>query len=149
MIDAFIMFAAQVLTVDPATFELSPDRPEYCRKANGSEVDLQTVALLKNDKLDLRPYGLKAIVSIDGDWINVSATPGSPIRSYKQDIGYAALGGESLDVDLSIALYEGRVLLHWKETFKHREARLGLLRFKDDGHLETLCVGGPTVVVSH
>jgi len=138
-----------VTTVDAETFDLSPDRNQYCRKADGSEVDLQAVALLQNKKFDLQPYGVAAVLSLDRDWIDIKGAEGSKVRPYRQDIGYAAVPGESLDVDLSIALYQGRALLHWKETYKHTAARLGLFAIKSDGRLEPLCIGGPTVIVSH
>jgi|GEM_PF-5974442 len=144
----FIAAAAQGLTVDSETIDLFPERPEYCRTSEGRDIDLLTVTLLKNDRLDLSAYSIPAVVIIDRDWIDVRSKA-APVRSYKQDIGYAAMPGESLDLDLSIALYQGRPLLHWKETFKHRAARLGLMTFKPNGHVEPLCVGGPTVTVSH
>jgi hypothetical protein len=148
---AFLLLGSgePVQTVGPEEFHLAPEQKEYCRKSDGSEVDLRTVALLKNEKLDLRPYGVGAIVTVDRDWIDVSASRDRSVRSYRQDVGYGAVPGESLDVDLSLALYQGRPFLHWKETFKHRAARLGLLSFKADGHLEPFCVGGPTVTVAH
>ena len=64
-------------------------------------------------------------------------------------MAYGALPGERVDVDLSIALHEGRPLLYWKETFKHSAARLGLFSINHEGGLKPLCVGGPTVVSSH
>jgi len=145
----FAWSATQDLTVNSEAFDLSPDRPEYCRKPDGTEIDLLRVALLANNKLDLRPYGVSATLSLDGDWIEVRATPDSTVRTYKQNIGYEAVRGERLDVDLAIALYENRPLLRWKETFKHRAARQGLFSIKSDGHLEPLCSGGPTVTVDH
>ncbi len=144
----FLGMAAKGLIVESETFDLFPERPEYCRTSEGRDIDLLTVTLLKNDRLDLSVYSIPAIVIIDDDWIDVRSKAAS-VQSFKQDIGYAASRGESLDVDLSIALYQGRPLLHWKETFKHRTARLGLMTFKSNGHVEPLCVGGPTVTVSH
>jgi hypothetical protein len=151
MIGGFVVLAglaAQGLTVDSDTFDLFPDRPEYCRKGDGSEVDLKAVALLRNETLDLRGYGIPGILTIDGDSMELKAT-GKPAQTYQQDMAHNALPGERVDVDLSIALYQGRPLLYWKETFKHTAARLGLFAIKNDGWLEPLCVGGPTVVSSH
>ena len=60
-----------VTTVDESMFELSDNRKEYCRNFDGHDIDLSTVALLKNTEFDLRPYGIGAMVEIDGDVVRV------------------------------------------------------------------------------
>ncbi len=94
MINLSLMAAAlasQSITVDRNTFDLSPDKPEYCRKADGSEVDLRVVALLRNETLDLRSYGIPAILFIDGDSMEMKAT-GKPARTYQEDMATVRCG---------------------------------------------------------
>jgi hypothetical protein len=59
------------------------------------------------------------------------------------------LGRQQLpDVDLTLGLLDGALVIYWRETYKHSSYSLGLFKFSN-GKLIQLCEGSGGVDASH
>lgn len=104
--------------------ELEIDPVGSCA-AGGKRFDLRRVMFLENRSIDIDGPDGPLRISLDEDSINIEALGGKARRStYVNKIPYEI--GDDVDVQLKLALHDGKLVLYWKESFLYRTYRQGM-----------------------
>jgi hypothetical protein len=86
-------------------------------------------------------------VSISGEYLLIDTTGPLPPRAvYATNISDAVDPNADLDVELKLGYFEGTLVAFWKETFRHRMYRQGLLRILGET-VTPLCEGRGGITV--
>ena len=120
-----------------------------CLGQNGP-IELRRALFLENRVLDFASAGGPARIALLGQTVRISArTPSGEERIYRSDIGEAVSGAAGdADVALKLALFEGRLVVYWRETVQHRIYLQGLFLVNGLG-LTPLCQGRAGSETSH
>jgi hypothetical protein len=113
---------------------------------NGSPdlVDMRRVMFLENKRLDyVLPSGLHRF-EVDGEnlrIIDISESGTGYAYSYRVDLELERELGP-MDLIVKLALFQGRLMVFWKESYLHRSYRQGLLTVEaPDLRLVPFCIG--------
>jgi hypothetical protein len=86
---------------------------------------------------------------LDGESVSLKRVEGeSGEGEYVSNIGTEVDDSVDLDVQLKLALYGGRPVIYWKETYLHRMYRQGLFGL-GDWKVAPLCEGTGGLYRSH
>ena len=113
------------------------------------DVDMRRIMLLENTALIIDGPGGPLEVSLERENVIVTElAPKSEGREFFSSVDHMVSPGEDLDLELKLAHDGRRLLVFWRETFKNRIYRQGLLEvnsselFKPSGMgLTALCEG--------
>jgi hypothetical protein len=120
-----------------------------CIGDNGP-IELRRALFLENRVLDFVGDGGPMRIALLGQIVRISSLSSSGDEHiYRRDIGESISGQESAaDVNLKLALLEGRLVVYWCETYRHRIYRQGLFRV-NGMELAALCHGRAGSETSH
>jgi hypothetical protein len=113
-------------------------------------VELRRSLFLENRELDFIGDGGPMRIALMGQTVRISAPNQSEDgRIYSRDIGESVSEERgTADVNLKLALFEGRLVVYWRETVQHRIYRQGLFRV-NGLDLTALCEGRAGFESSH
>jgi hypothetical protein len=111
-----------------------------CRGPTGL-VDLRRVSFLTNRSILWKISGKLTRVSVEEESLHVAEIKenieqGITIR----DSAYEISPDSDIDIDLSLAILDGELVVYWRETFKHRRYRQGVMRVSERP-ISSLCEG--------
>ena len=113
------------------------------------EVDLRRVMFLQNSSIDTDGPTGPFRVSLHGETIHIQPLPsGSERGTYVNNVGYAVDPRADIDLNLKLALVDGKLVLYWKETFQYRAYRQGIFEITRQGITE-VCQGHGGMSRSH
>jgi hypothetical protein len=121
-------------------------------KCENKEASLEfgTLLLLENATVRQRINGREWLISLNDLSVHVEETTSrvnAPITRVFE-IRRLISGKEIPDVDLKLAMLNGQVFVYWRETFRHRQFRVGLFKFSE-GNFVSWCEGTAGMDVSH
>jgi len=130
MAAALVAFlAAQPAAAAPPTVvssrEVAIDLLGNCVTRDGRAIDLHRVAFLDDRPLVFDAPGGPYRAWIEGQKLLVE-NPAREIYFNRIDYQVAADGGGDLDLEVRLALVEGRLAVYWRETYRNRTYRQGL-----------------------
>lgn len=128
--------------------QINLDPAGGCEGGNG-RIDMRRVMFLENRTLEVDGGTGPLRLRLDGEtFYSEEIGERSERRTYFNRIDAMVQPGEDLDIELKLALVNGRLVLYWRETYQNRFYRQGLLTiegralFGDDEQVMTpLCVG--------
>jgi hypothetical protein len=147
LITALLAQVSPVTTVPPMRpFNLAAS--EICEGSAGP-IDMARVMFLENRTLDFDGATGPLQLRLDGEtFYSEEVGEHSGHRTYFNRIDALVQSGEDIDIDLKLALLNGRLVLYWRETYQHRFWRYGLVSiegralFGDDAvAMRPLCNG--------
>jgi hypothetical protein len=113
-----------VPTIPPPT---SLDSTEMC-VGSGGRINMDRVMILENRTLVVDGGTGPLRLRLEGEtFYSDEVGEHSRHRTYSNWIGTFVQPGAELDIDLKLALLNGRLLLYWRETYQHRFWRFGLI----------------------
>jgi hypothetical protein len=126
VITASLTQLTPVSSVPPAP-PLSLDATETCDGSGGS-IDMDRVMYLENRMLNVEGGTGPLHLWLDDETFYSEETgEHSRHRTYIDRIDSVVQQGADVDIDLKFALVNGRLMLYWRETYRHRFYRQGLL----------------------
>ncbi|HVQ08927.1 MAG TPA: hypothetical protein VMS43_10895 [Allosphingosinicella sp.] len=146
------LVTAQVAPVTPLPptpgVELRLDTTGSCEGQRGS-VDMRRVMFLENQMLVIDGATGPLQIEVEGENFSVEEIgEGSGHRTYAEPMDGVIEPDEDLDIELKLALVDGRLALYWRETYRNRFYRQGLLTIEgraffnaEDRGLRPLCEG--------
>jgi hypothetical protein len=123
--------------------------PEECESPNRN-VGMSTLLLLENRSVEVAEGAARWRITVGDIVVRVEKLLGLDANQTTSIFEVRRMIDErsTLDVDIKLGILEGELVLHWRETFKHRSYRFGLFRFSN-GKFLSLCTGTGGVDVSH
>jgi hypothetical protein len=148
LIAAFLVQVSPVTAVPQMPPPLLLDTSEVCEGSAG-RIDMARVMFLENRTLNIDGATGPLQLRLEGETFHSEELgERSRHRAYSNWIGTMVQPGADLDIDLKLALLNGRLLLYWRETYQHRFWRYGLITlegralFGDDAvAMHPLCEG--------
>ena len=113
-------------------------------------MELRRALFLENRELDFVSQQRSMRVALLGQTVRISSQPsGSDDQIHMQDVGETvATQSGAADVSLKLALFDGDLVVYWRENYQHRIYRQGLFRI-DGLSLVALCQGRAGSETSH
>jgi hypothetical protein len=113
-------------------------------------IELRRALFLENRVLDFIGESGPMRIVLLGQTVRISSLNLSEDeRIYDRNIGESVSGEQgTADVNLKLALFEGRLVVYWRETVQHRIYRQGLFRV-NGSDLTALCEGRAGSETSH
>lgn len=97
-------------------------------EGGGGSVDMRRVMFLENRTLVIDGATGPLQIEVDGeDFAIEEIGEGSGRRTYAERVDAMVEPDEDLDIELKLALVDGRLALYWRETYQNRFYRQGLL----------------------
>ena len=116
-------------------------------QGDGRSYNLRRLMLLENQMIEVDGPRGPLRVSISGEYLLIDTAGPPPRRAvYAANISDAVDPNADLDVELKLGYFEGTLVAFWKETFRHRTYRQGLLRISGET-VTPLCEGSGGVTV--
>lgn len=128
----------------PPKFELRED--SRCTSSSGEVTDLRDVVFLRDTTIPAAAGFSPRQISLDRQTVLVGDSEAEGLHIF--DVSPRISGDSGLDVELSLGLLRGGVVIHWRETFQHRRYRQGLLHIVGDD-LVSICEGVSGIMVTH
>ena len=128
----------------PPKFELQED--SRCTSASGEVTDVRDVLFLRDTTIPVSAGFSPRQISVDRQTVFVGDSEAEGMHIF--DVGPRISGDDALDVELSLGLLRGGVVIHWRETFQHRRYRQGLLHMVGDD-LVSMCEGISGITETH
>lgn len=115
----------------------------------GSSIDMSRVMFLENRTLVIDGATGPLQVELDGENFSIEEIgEGSGRRTYAEPMDAMIEPDADLDIELKLALVDSRLALYWRETYRNRFYRQGLLAIEaraffnaEDRGLRPMCEG--------
>jgi hypothetical protein len=103
--------------------------------------------VLENEAVEIDGPRGPLIIGISGEQVQIrSARPRQDVPVHAENIADAVDPEKDLDVELKLAYLDGRLVVFWKETYRHRIYRQGLFHIVGE-RVKALCTGRGGVTV--
>ena len=110
-------------------------------EGGGRSFDLRRVMFLENQSIDVDGPSGPLRVTISREHLLVEdASPGARESQTRIDIDSEVDINDDLDLELKLAYFDQRLVLYWKETYRHRFYRQGLFAI-NGREVRSLCSG--------
>lgn len=110
--------------------EFRLDYDGSCRSPSGP-ILIRDLWLLRNSSISFSEGEKAASATIKGEDVHLEIPEEGATTIYQIDRFIDETS--DLDIELAFALLNGRPMLFWKETFRHKKYRLGLIELTDHG----------------
>lgn len=132
--------SAQAVQVAPSPgsemLELETLTPGTCLKSDGTHVDMRLAVFGENEEVDILQGSTRRRLRVDNAGVYFWAGD----HYYPAYMLISGAKGGDLDLNLKIVALDGEVFFYWRETYKHRSFRQGLLRIVGD-NIVPFCEG--------
>lgn len=112
-----------------------------CKTIDGRSINLNRALIIEPVKIN---FGDEYRIQISGERIHFHRDNRDKIVDAQDVINKE----QDLDILLKFAVMKGKLLIYWKETYRHRSYRQGLIEIKED-ELEAICEGTGGLDRSH
>ena len=110
-------------------------------ESNGRSFDLRRLALLADPTIEIDGPDGALRVTLDGEIIRIDEIgDGSVTQVFATNIGSRAEPNVDLDIKASLGYSNHRLVMYWKETYRHRIYRQRLFSIVNET-IEPLCEG--------
>jgi hypothetical protein len=116
--------------------------------AGSRSINLRRLLFLADREVEIDgPHG-PILVSVEGEYLYIYRAGQTPREAlFGTNIGSEAEPRRNLDIELRLAVFDGRLVVYWKETFQHRIYEQGIYRI-DGEEITFLCKGRGGVTTS-
>jgi hypothetical protein len=97
-----------------------------CLSGKSPVVRLEELPIFDAPRVDLARFGIAVIARVEDETLLLERED-KVTRFYRVDRLVAGDAGTDFDVDTKIGLLDNRPVIVWRETFKHRPARFGVM----------------------
>jgi len=97
-------------------------------EGSGTRINMNRVMFLENQTLEVDGSTGPLMIRVEDETFTAEEIGAhSEHRTYFNKIDALVQEGRDLDIELKLAMLDGRLLLYWRETFQHRFWRYGLV----------------------
>jgi hypothetical protein len=131
--------------VAPATLIVVPeqklDAVGDCIEPSGKADELRGLRFLKSHSANTETAAGKLRITLQGEHVRIdNLRYGRAHGFYYSNLGDQVEPNDDLDIELRLARQKGRLVIYWKETYRHKIYRQGLFRVVDE-RVELICQG--------
>jgi hypothetical protein len=124
-----------------------PDPMGYC-EGSGRRINLRRLWSLADREVEIDSAHGPALASVQGEYLFIYARGRSGRRAlFGANIGSEASPQIDIDVELELAVLDGRLVVYWKETYQNRVYQQGIFNIEGE-QITFLCRGRGGMTIS-